>query len=415
MSDRLKLVLQISGFILLVCIIAWGLWFVFFKSPNDAIIPFVSNQQPQTGLPTNVEGTGGRLIDTTQGLPPNTVALDATTTETQPDTVASGGRTQVQTLVDERVSFTSLGDNGMFHYYNDLEGKFYQLSTQGGEPVPLSDAVFRSVEQVTWSHEGNTAILEFPDGSNIYYNFDTGEQATLPQVAREFSFSVQDDRLAYEYYGQNADDRWIITSSPNGQGQKIIGPLGPAPHNVSINWSPAGNVVATYRDVTSSSGEEVFFVGLNGENYISLQTNGLGFEGQWSPEGKHILYSVYSERTQYNPVLYIARADGDNIGAGNRSLNLKTWPDKCTFSQEQVVYCAVPQYLEDASGIFREQSSNAPDTLYKIDLQEGSAVPIAFPEDLNGRTLTIDQLYVSGNDIYFRDVIQGRLHHVPIR
>ena len=30
--------------------------------------------------------------------------------------------------------------------------------------------------------------------------------------------------------------------------------------NVNVNWSPTGQVIATYREPTSSEGEEVFFV-----------------------------------------------------------------------------------------------------------------------------------------------------------
>ncbi|PIN93157.1 hypothetical protein COU54_04140, partial [Candidatus Pacearchaeota archaeon CG10_big_fil_rev_8_21_14_0_10_31_24] len=123
-----------------------------------------------------------------------------------------------------------------------------------------------------------------------------------------------------------------------------------------------------------------FFIGFNNENFLSLQTNGIGFEGEWSPKGKQILYSVYNESTNYNPVLYIAGAEGDNIGLGNRSLNIQTWPDKCVFENEETIYCAVPQYLNEGSGIFREQVETVADTIYKIDLINNSTSPIAFPQ-----------------------------------
>jgi hypothetical protein len=305
----------------------------------------------------------------------------------------------------------------MFNYYDLSDEKFYRISPSGGAPLELSGEAFRSVQDVTWSNQGSSAILEFPDGSNIYYNFDTGARATLPQQAQEFSFSPDDDGLAYEYIGEAVDDRWIIASNPDGQGQELIQPLGRESRNVKVNWSPNNQVIATFREPTSGLGEEVFLIGFNNENYLSLQTNGLGFEGDWSPKGKQVLYSVYSENTNYNPVLHIAGAEGDNIGLGNRSLRIQTWPDKCAFEDEDVVYCAVPQFLEEGSGIFREQTLSTPDTIYKIDLVNNVSSPIAFPESESRSSFTIETMSVSedGSELYFTDRVSGRIHRLKLR
>jgi len=414
MSDRARLILKVSLFALAVIILAWVIWALFFRVPSASVIPLRGVRVQEPGkLPDIDDSTGRQIVDVDKR--PSTLVPEPEQAPEEPDVVASGGRTRVAALTSGRADFSALTHAG-FNYYDWRDERFYGL-TAGGESYLLSDEIFRSVENVAWSNNGESAILEFPDGSNIYYNFDTGERATLPKEAQEFTFSPNDNQLAYEYIGQAEDDRWIILSSPDGQGQQLIQPLGNEARNVKVDWSPNNQVIATFREPTSSAGEEVFFIGFSGENFLSLQTNGVGFEHQWSTKGKQVLYSVYNEATNYNPTLYIAGAEGDNIGLGNRSLRIQTWPDKCVFESEDYVYCAVPQYLDEGSGIFREQAYSSADTVYKIDLINNVSSPIAFPETDARSQFTIDQLMISddGEELYFTDRVSGRIHRMRLR
>ncbi|OJI06368.1 hypothetical protein BK004_03955 [bacterium CG10_46_32] len=413
MSDRTKLILKIIGFIAIVLLLGWGIWALFFRSPGTSIVPGQVSA-PSGQLPDIGAGTGGRVVDTTGDA--RNLAPEPAAEPVAPDLVASGGRTLVSSITPSRADFSAVSSNGSLNYYDARDERFYRVNPAGGAPMPLSDQVFRSVESVVWSNNGTTAVLEFPDGSNIFYDFNRNIQATLPPEAQEFSFSPDDSQLAYEYIGESEDDRWIITSSPDGQGEELVQALGKQSRNVKVDWSPNNQVIATFREPTSSAGEEVFFIGLNNENFLSLQTNGLGFEGAWSPTGKQMMYSVYSAGTNYNPVLYIAGAEGNNIGLGNRSLRVQTWPDKCVFASENIVYCAVPQFLSEGSGIFREQTYGTPDTIYKIDLINNSSFPIAFPETAGSSSFTIETVSISsdGKELYFVDRVSGRIHKLPL-
>src|SRR3989338_5263350 len=221
MSHRLKLFLEVSGFLIIVALAGWGIWALFFRAPGAPIIPGQEVPPEQGGLPPigqagerNLAAEGVSLLEPE---PPAAVS--------EPDVVARGGRTQVDALTESRAEFSALFGNG-FNYYNEDDGRFYRLSSSGGEPVLLSDEVFNSVENVTWSPAGNQAVLEFPDGSNIFYDFKTKERATLPRRAQDFSFSGSGEALAYEYIGEGVDDRWIVVSQPNGEGQELIQSLG---------------------------------------------------------------------------------------------------------------------------------------------------------------------------------------------
>ncbi|MEK7164973.1 MAG: hypothetical protein AAB779_03430, partial [Patescibacteria group bacterium] len=276
---------------------------------------------------------------------------------------------------------------------------------------------FKGVEKAAWDKAGARAVLEFPDGSNIFYDFKTKERATLPKAGRDFAFSAGGEALSYKYMGQNEADRWLVVSEPNGEGQELIQALGDKGYNVQVNWNPNNQVVATYRESTSAAGEEVFLIGLNGENFPSLQTNGLGFKGAWSPAGGQILYSVYSAETDYNPVLHIAGAQLDNMGAGNRSLRLATWPDKCAFAEETLLYCAVPRGLDQGSGIYPELADTVPDAIYKIDLKSNLSAPVALPETSGGGTINVQNMQVSedGRELYFNDRVSGAIMKLRLR
>ena len=413
MPPRLKLSLQIIGFIAAVAVLAWAIWAVFFRVPGADLVPGETEISEPGSLPAIGDGQGGRVID--QGaaslLEPEAAAPSAGV-----DQVASGGRTIAEELTGTRADFFTAASNG-FNYYNETDGRFYRISKNGGEPVAISDEVFNGVEKATWDKVGARAILEFPDGSNIFYDFKTKERATLPKAGRDFSFSAGGEALSYKYMGQNEADRWLVVSEPNGEGQELIQALGDKGYNVQVNWNPNNQVVATYRESTSAAGEEVFLIGLNGENFPSLQTNGLGFKGAWSPAGGQILYSVYSSETDYNPVLHIAGAQLDNMGAGNRSLRLATWPDKCAFAEETLLYCAVPRGLDQGSGIYPELADTVPDAIYKIDLKSNLSAPVALPETGGGGTINVQNMQVSedGRELYFNDRVSGAIMKLRLR
>ena len=417
MSDRLKLTLQISGFIVITLAIAWSIWLVFFRAtPQQAPLPDDTGLLPG-GLPANEEGFGGRVIDDETDDSSRTLRPETSQTGAQePDTIASGGRVIADPITRDKADFVNLGASG-FNYYDEVSGNFYTISPQGGEPVPLSNQRFPGVESVAWAQSGSKAVLEFPDGSNILYDFDNQKQISLPRAAQEFSFSPDENQIAYEYIGINEDDRWIVVSDDNGQGQRLVQPLGNQSGNVQVDWSPTKKIVATFREPTSSAGDEVFFIGLNGENFLSLQTNGLGFQSKWSPQGRQVLYSVYSKDSNYNNILHIAGADGDNIGANNRSLPLQTTPDKCAFASETVVYCAVPQFLEEGTGIFPELAADTPDTIYKVDLASNITSLLAIPESLERDSFTVKDIMVSEDQeqLYFTDNTTGRIHRIRLR
>ncbi|MFA4833955.1 MAG: hypothetical protein WC619_03880, partial [Patescibacteria group bacterium] len=172
-------------------------------------------------------------------------------------------------------------------------------------------------------------------------------------------------------------------------------------------------VIAMYTEGNDFDRQEVFFVGLNQENFKSTIVEGRGFQPQWSPKGDQLLYSVYSSNNDLKPMLWLVGAQGDNIGAGRKSLGLETWADKCTFASDTDLYCAVPRDLETGAGLFPELAENTPDRLYQIDMATGLKKLVAIPDgDYNMSDLIISE---DGRNLYFTDKTTQRINKINLK
>jgi len=167
MSQRLKRILLIIGFVLSVFAFAFILYALFFRSaPPEATVE--DTEEELTGvLPSSGEG-GVRGDDDTTG---EGVGL------TEADTVARGGVTATTTLTTSEVTDTVINGNDV-NYYDPTDGRFYTIN-EDGEVVAMSSTQFPEVETVVWNKDSEKALLEFPDGSNIIYDFETEDQVTL--------------------------------------------------------------------------------------------------------------------------------------------------------------------------------------------------------------------------------------------
>ncbi|MFH1946676.1 MAG: hypothetical protein ABIJ23_00750 [Candidatus Magasanikbacteria bacterium] len=317
----------------------------------------------------------------------------------------------VTQMVTAPIINPSLNKSGTANFYNQSDGKFYKIDASGN-PKTLSDEVFYNVQNVTWSPIKDESIIEYPDGSNIYYNFDTSEQVTLPQHWEDFSFSPLGDKIASKSVGLSPDNRWLVTSDPKGKSVSLIEPMGENADRVTVDWSPNKQVVALSRtgEAQGSDREEILFVGLHGENFRSMIVEGRDFREQWSPTGQKMLYSVYSIRSNFQPELWIVNAEGDNIGSGRKLLNLSTWADKCTFADDRFVYCAVPSESKMGAGLAPDLLNDVNDKLYKIDTKTGIKNEIP----LEGYHV-IDEIILGENKtLYFTDKNQSGLFNIPI-
>lgn len=411
--EKYKKIILIAGFILLVFIFGFLLYRLFFKSipppagGNAPISAPASGGLPQAGSQgAGQSRTGSQAIG---GLP----SENQPTGLSQANDVASGGLTRTAELSQAPGMAATLSANGSdLLYYNKQDEKFYRI-TKDGRASLLSDTVFHDVQKITWSPNKNKAILEYPDQAKIIYDFTNNKQITLPKHWQDFDFSTDGSKLVFKSLADDPANRWLAVADSSGTSAQRVAALGDKDQTVYPSWSPNNQTVAEYTEGVSFDRQQVFFVGLNNENFKALTIEGRGFNPKWSPRGDKLLYSVYSSSSDMKPELWIANAQGENIGSGRTKLDIQTWADKCVFSSAAEFYCAVPDGLEEGAGLFPDMAKSAADSLYKIDVQTGLKKLVALPDG----QFSMTNLIVSDNGyyLYFTDANTGKINQIKLK
>lgn len=398
------------GFILTVLILGYLIYSLFFKPA----MPQPAETEPATsttaGLPIAPYGAGqtAEPAETDAGLPQESAGL-----ETGINAIARGGITEAKQLnQDESFGAVLAGNGSDLQYYNKADGKFYRAS-KDGKITALTDKIFHQVEAVIWSPDKNKAVLEYPDGANIVYDFAADKQITLPAHWKDFDFSPNGRQIVMKSIGLDPNNRWLSIANSDGSKARRVEALGDKDDTVYPSWSPNGQTIAMHTEGIDFDRQEVFFVGLNNENFKSMEVEGRGFQSRWSPAGEQLLYSVYSSQTDLKPALWVANSQGENIGSGRKSLNIETWAEKCVFADSANLYCAVPEKLEEGAGLFPEMADNTRDNLYKIDTQTGLKKLVAVPDgEYNMSNLIISE---NGQYLYFTDKTTGNLRKIQLK
>ncbi len=401
--------LLVGIFVAVAVAFAFALYYVFFRGPVATLpggtLPPTSTK-PGGSLPSSLNSGIRQPSTTTEtGLAPGTITTPPSPTNAKVTTVSTGS------VLSPELSSDGKGLN----YYNPNTGQFMRVNADGSVQA-LSDKIFYNVSSVEWSPRQTKAVLSYPDGSKILYDFDAAKQTTLPSHWQQFSFSPKTDQMAFMSIGGDSSSRWLAIANDNGSGARAIEPLGDNANKVLVSWSPNDQVIA-FAGTPSTPGtfndQEVLLVGKNGENFKSLHIDGINFVPNWSPDGNYLLYSTVGTADEYKPKLWITRGTPDAIGQGKTSIALNTWADKCSFQNATTVYCAVPTELPQGAGLLREIANTTPDNIYRIDLSTGSTTLVATPETPQ----TIDSLIIpaDGNAVFFRNAQTGQLQEITLR
>ena len=399
-------ILAIILFVLITIGIGYAIFRLFFgAAPTKTVTPGTNAPVNAGGLPTAVNGgaTSGGVNGAP--LPPPEVPVSP---------IAAGGVTQVTTVAPVATTGAAIAQNGSVNYYNRDDGKFYRVNADGKSSL-LSGQQFFNVDKAIFDPNGNKAILEYPDGAKTLYDFTKNTQVTLPKHWEDFEFNSTGSQIAAKSIGIDENNRFLVVANPDGSSARAVQELGANSDKVTVAYSPTGQVVAT-----AATGEkcgvdcqQIFLIGQHQENFKSITVEGLDFRPKWAPSGQQLLYSSTTAANDWKPQLWIIDAQGDNIGKNRRSININTWVDKCTFSDDQTVFCAVPQDFDTGAGLRPAIADETPDNIYKIDLGTGLTTQVAIPEGAH----TIDKIMLTPDKkmMYFTDKSSGLLNKIQLK
>ncbi|MFH1253201.1 MAG: hypothetical protein V1664_02615 [Candidatus Uhrbacteria bacterium] len=410
LSEHQKKILLILAFVISVIGIGTLLYFMFFAPSSGQI------SGPIDGI------TGGNItgqLPSAQTGTPTAITTPSETTENLPEAaeIANGGLTKTNILTTGSVSGTSLSLDGKnMNYYDTKDNRFYTINTDGTY-TKLSNKQFPDAENISWNTGGDKAVIEFPDGSNVVYDFTSEIQVTLPKHWEEFEFSPANDEIIAKSIGLDPDSRAIVVSNDDGSQVRAVQALGENADKVQINPSPNDQIIA-FSDtgdvqVGGLDRRMIIPVGKNKENFKGLVVEGLGFEAIWNTRGSTILYSVYGSFSNNKPLLWVVDGSANSLGGNRRSLGLNTWVDKCVFTDATTAYCAVPQDLPNNSGFQPSMYKNTSDDVYKINLTSGSSNLIARPAE----STCLKNLFISddGSTLYYSNALNNRLEYIKLK
>ncbi len=407
MNEQTKRILMIAGFIILVGGMGYALYYFFFRTPPATPVPVytpqgVSGQLPQAGgfVGSTTTGQGGG-----QGLP----GIGSVPQNLQLPSNAPAESPQTQRLNDRVSTHISLAQNGNLRGYNQFDGKFYKISSDGQSTL-MSNQAFPDVQDVRWGNVSDKAVMMFPDGSKILYDFAKQQQSTLPKHWDDFGFSPNDAQVAAKIIGNNDSNRFLTIANPDGTGAKLIAELGDNHDKVHVSWSPNDQMVAYSftGDPLGYNQQAIVMVGKHEENFKNLIVEGRGFVPNWSPSGNALLYSVWNSDSGYRPTLWVSGANSSNINDGRRSFSLNTWADKCAWQAEDTIVCAVPTEIRTGSGLQRSLQEGVPDTIVKMNVNTGATVNLGQPQ--GNPTIMNPVISKDGSELYYGDPAAGGLY-----
>lgn len=419
-KSKIKKILLVLAFVVVVVLIAYFLYTTFFKNQN--LLPGENvNPDKNTGLgfPDSQDGSGNIIKDGEITPIPGSADSETQTNPVAPqnqgeiNTVAKGGVTKTTTLVSSPSIAVTMGKSGdSVQFYNKSDGKFY-IVNENGDLIALSNKVFHNVKDVTWAPNKTKAVIEYPDDSKIIYDFSTEKQVTLPKHWEDFEFSGDSTKLVNKSLGTDSDNHYLIISNSDGSQSRALEFIGKNDKDVIPSWSPNNQTVAMYTKGVDFNRREVFFIGLNDENFKSTVVDGWGFEPLWASDGEKLLYSVYSPSNELKPALWLVNAKGDNIGTNRINLKVETWAEKCTFANTNEVYCAVPRSLEKGAGMYPDLALKTTDNLYRINLNTGQKELIAIPDG----AYNVSSIIISNDqkNIFFTDHLNDQIYKIQLK
>jgi hypothetical protein len=395
-----------------VLVIAYALYAVFFKRaplPSEIAEP---EKKPSAALPLAED----KALVSPEIKPEERFPIAPAL---EPTPVAAGRITEIKELFPSNAQNARLRADGQgIDFYNNTDNTFYKIALDGSLKQ-LSTKTFPAVQNVTWAQEKDRAIMEFPDGSNIFFDFDAQKQVTLPKHWEQFSFNPTGEKIATKSISADESKRVLIITRADGSEAKAVASIEQAADQVIPTWSPNNNIIAiaqTGAPVAGGGGDRqnIYLVNeLKTGSYPQLTVDGWGFEHQWSTTGNLMAYSVYNSKSNFKPHLWVVTTSIGKEGARKIDTGLETWSYKCSYANDTTLYCAVPQYLEEGFGIKPQLANTIPDDIYKIDLNTNIKTLIGTPQG----DFSIEKLMVNKDEskIFFvsRDI--NGLHEMRLK
>lgn len=216
--------------------------------------------------------------------------------------------------------------------FYDFSGRLWQLNEMEERPTLVDQAPNENLVEIIW-----------------------------PKV-----FSPDIKKVVYQ------KNRELFTSDPSGKNQRtLVSDL--RIKDIILKWPSANNIALASKPSGAIAGSLWFFDTRN-SNVSKIVSNLFGLEALFSPDGSSFVYS-YTDQNGKNPMLGFHDKNGDQKIINNVS----TLVDKCTWSTNSYIYCAVPKSWPDFAILPDDYYKNifpTADDIWKIAAETGEKILI---------------------------------------
>lgn len=341
-----------------------------------------------------------------------TTPMTETTTST-PISPTTEGEFTVFKLSDVAAISPTISDDKIF-YYSKVSGNVFSTDFEGKSRNTVTNISIPNLITTLWSFDRSKAINIYKENEltkKVLFNFTSQKATQLDSRIKFINFSPNKDRIVYQFIDPSLNTNKIAVSDPDGLNWKSLQSI--RMEDVKLFW-PKEDVVAI---LTAPSGlVKGSLLAINPDNGGALNkviSEIFGLTVKFSPDGNTILYSQ-TDQYGHNPTLYTIKD-----GSSPDKMSVSTISDKCAFSINNNIYCAVPSKINGSLILpddFYKNTANFSDIFFKIDASNNRSSAIFDPTDLK-YDFNASDLIVSPDEshIVFINKKDGLLYSIKIK
>lgn len=333
---------------------------------------------------------------------------------TVPITPPKEGEFTIFNLSDTAVLSPAISGNKAL-YYSKLNGNVLETDFEGGSSRTVTNISIPNLLTAAWSYDKSKAINIYQENGTIkkvLFDFSTQKAVQLDSRIKFVNFAQNKDKIAYQFIDESLGTNKIAIADSNGLNWKNI--FSTRAENLKIYW-PSENTVAFATSPSGLALGSAFTKKIDDESSGLTKTisDAFGLTIKYSPDGSRLLYSK-TDQFGHNPSLHLIRD-----GGSAENLNLSTLSDKCVFSQNNNIYCAVPKIINGSLVLpddFYKNTANFSDVFFKIDASANRSSILLDPADFK-YDFNASDIQISPNEDYlvFINKKDGLLYSVKIK
>ena len=333
---------------------------------------------------------------------------------TIPITPQTEGEFTIFKLSDVAVISPIISDNKVL-YYSKLNGNVLKTDFEGKSIQPLTNIAIPNLITTVWSFDKSQTINIYQENDvvkKVLFDFASQKATQLDSKIKSVSFAPNQNKIAYQFIDDSLGKNTITIADSNGLNWKDIFNI--RMENIRLYWTKDNLLTLTSAPSGIVKGSALTID--TTPKIISLKkliSDIYGLTIKYSPDGKNLIYSQ-TDQYGHNPTLHLIKE-----GGVAEKTNLNTLSDKCAFSKNNNIYCAIPKIINGSLILpddFYKNIANFSDIFFKIDMANNKSSIIFDPADFK-YDFNASDLNISPNEDYiiFVNKKDGLLYSIKIK